>query len=249
MCIGFLHPLNKIGRSSLSSSPFYRWEELSCLSKVRQRWELECKVSVSICTLYCCAAPFSFLQGVILDLCCDSSGLIFPQSFCRDDDLQHLSGCHLYFGRGYFYVFVLWLPRLKIPWESGVSRSPSISHLMFLVNALPTIEIQLCLMRSWRRPVHFASSHGCHLRQRTKNSLSFVRGGTGQGWWTALQKSTLAWKNNSKLCQGCFSGTFIHCFTYSFTHLFNPPFAHSFTYWCILPTAERLPLARCCTGH
>ena len=34
---------------------------------------------------------------------------------------------------------------LKIPWESGVSRIPPISPLMFLVNALPMIRFQECL--------------------------------------------------------------------------------------------------------
>lgn len=76
----------------------------------------------------------------------------------------------------------------------------------------------------------------------------FVQGETGQGWWTAFHKATWAWRKNSKLCQGFFSGTHsrIHTLSHLCTYLFNRLFTDSLSYLCIHSTVtERLHWARC----
>ena len=105
----------------------------------------------------------------------------------------------------------------------------------------------------WWRLVNFAPFHGCHLHAESQEVIIlkwiFVWGETGQGWWTAFHKAPpRAWRNNSKLCQGFFSGTnsCVHTLSHLFTYLFNPLFTDSLSYLCIHSTViEQLHWARC----
>lgn len=227
------------------------------LSKVKKCWELEFKVSdltlesVLYTAVLDCSPSFGepFLTSAVSPLA------PFPQSFCRNDDLQHLPGCHLVFSEGYFMSLLNgYSVSLQIPCESGVSRIPSISHLMFLVNALPMIEIQQCLMRSWWRPVHFAPSHGRHLRVDSREGIIlewvFVQDGLGKDDGRLHKKPPSVGRiiqNSVRASSRAQIYSFIHCLTYSFTHLFNPPFAHSFADGCVHPTVTEwlVAPARC----